>query len=60
MVVFRIAEGSNGNPQLEFQSVFRAGGTNATFNVLLENRNVGNLDPEDMKYVCLLLEDLEM
>lgn len=36
-------------PVLEFESLYRAGATNETFSVLLENQNIGNLDPEDLR-----------
>ena len=32
-----------------FESVYRAGGRNDTFQNLLDNRNLGDLDPEDLK-----------
>ncbi|XP_041480193.1 mesenchyme-specific cell surface glycoprotein-like [Lytechinus variegatus] len=35
----------------EFDSFYRAGGTNKTYDQLLEDRNVGDLDPEDIKFI---------
>ena len=32
-----------------FESVYRAGGRSETFQDLLDNRNLGDLDPEDLK-----------
>jgi|ERR1711971_36299 len=40
-----------GAPVLEFESIFRAGGTNETFDMLLQKSNVGNYDPEDLKFI---------
>ena len=34
-----------------FESVYRAGGQSETFQYLLDNKNLGDLDPEDLKYV---------
>ncbi|XP_011675784.2 mesenchyme-specific cell surface glycoprotein isoform X2 [Strongylocentrotus purpuratus] len=34
-----------------FESVYRAGGRNDTFQSLLDNRNLGDLDPEDLKFI---------
>nr|XP_054768930.1 mesenchyme-specific cell surface glycoprotein-like [Lytechinus pictus] len=35
----------------EFDSFYRAGGTNKTYDQLLEDKNVGDLDPEDIKFI---------
>ncbi|XP_071946081.1 mesenchyme-specific cell surface glycoprotein-like [Antedon mediterranea] len=34
-----------------FQSIFRAGGTDETFTALLDKRNLGDLDPEDLRFI---------
>ncbi len=47
IAVFRIVEGVE--PALSFESMYRAGGTDQPFSTLLENKNIGNLDPEDLR-----------
>ncbi|XP_030843548.1 mesenchyme-specific cell surface glycoprotein-like [Strongylocentrotus purpuratus] len=34
-----------------FESVYRAGGRNDTFQNLLDDRNLGDLDPDDLKFI---------
>ncbi|XP_072174718.1 mesenchyme-specific cell surface glycoprotein-like [Diadema setosum] len=40
-----------GEVQPEFESVYRAGGRTETFQELLDARNLGDLDPEDLKFI---------
>ena len=41
-----------GSPIPVFESIHRAGGTSDTFSDLLDDRNLGDLDPEDLRYIC--------
>ncbi len=51
IAIFRIEASFEGEyePVLEYESMYRAGGTDQTFTALVENENIGNLDPEDLK-----------
>ncbi|XP_072036605.1 mesenchyme-specific cell surface glycoprotein-like [Amphiura filiformis] len=53
IAIFRIEATFEGGhePVLEFESLYRGGGTDQTFSVLLENENIGNLDPEDLRFI---------
>ena len=52
IAVYKINEtmAPGSSPSLTFESMYRAGAVDKPFNTLLEDRNVGNLDPEDLKY----------
>ncbi|XP_071506841.1 mesenchyme-specific cell surface glycoprotein-like [Diadema antillarum] len=50
ILIYRIYDSYYG-PTLSFESVYRAGGTKDTFDDLLGARNLGDLDPEDLKFV---------
>ncbi len=54
ILIFSVDE-AGAEPRLELQSIFRDGGTKKTFNELLDERNLGNLDPEDLRYESIFL-----
>ena len=49
IAIFRLESSGGNEPVLELESMYRAGAINEPFSVLLEKKDIGNLDPEDLR-----------